>query len=123
MKVWVVNDCLIYVSVQMPNCLLHSHKHSKALNDALQLMQVVDDLQIAGADAAPSLLPALKRRNSGKRNLHRPWTAVEEDELVRLVEQAEHRKQVTCSLQFFFTPFSSSGLPLQQAPIINHPTA
>lgn len=80
----------------MLSCLPHSHKHGKALNDALQLMQVVDDFQTAGADATPSLLPALKRRNSGKRNLHRPWTAVEEDELVRLVEQAEHRKQVTC---------------------------
>jgi len=60
----------------------------------LQLLQVGDDLQTAGAPA--SLLPALKRRNSGKRNLHRPWTTVEEALLIRLVEQADYRKQVTC---------------------------
>ncbi|DBA66512.1 TPA: hypothetical protein ACH3X2_002482 [Trebouxia sp. C0005] len=46
------------------------------------------------AGAAASLLPALKRRNSGKRNLHRPWTTVEEALLTRLVEQADYRKQV-----------------------------
>lgn len=54
--------------------------------------KVMDDLETAGA--AASLLPALKRRNSGKRNLHRPWTTVEEALLIRLVEQADYRKQV-----------------------------
>ncbi|DBA92885.1 TPA: hypothetical protein ACH3X1_003055 [Trebouxia sp. C0004] len=57
-----------------------------------KLLQVRDDLQTVGA--AASLLPALKRRNSGKRNLHRPWTTVEEALLIRLVEQADYRKQV-----------------------------
>ena len=56
----------------------------------------MDDLETAGA--AASLLPALKRRNSGKRNLHRPWTTVEEALLIRLVEQVDYRKQVTCFL-------------------------
>ncbi len=55
----------------------------------------MDDLQASGANASQNLLPTLKRRNSGKRNLHKPWTAVEEDQLVRLVEQAEYRKQVS----------------------------
>ncbi len=64
--------------------------------NALQLLQVGDDLQTVGALA--SLLPALKRRNSGKRNLHRPWTTVEEALLIRLVEQADYRKQVSCIL-------------------------
>jgi len=63
----------------------------------LQLLQVGDDLQTAGAPA--SLLPALKRRNSGKRNLHRPWTTVEEALLIRLVEQADYRKLVSCFFQ------------------------
>lgn len=56
------------------------------------LSKVKDDLETAGA--ARSSLPALKRRNSGKRNLHRPWTTVEEALLIRLVEQAAYRKQV-----------------------------
>ena len=40
-------------------------------------------------------LPALKRRNSGKRNLHKPWTATEEEQLVKLVDQPEYRKEVS----------------------------
>ena len=54
----------------------------------------MDDLEASSTDPGPTLLPALKRRNSGKRNLHKPWTAEEEQQLVRLVEQADHRKQV-----------------------------
>lgn len=44
------------------------------------------------------MLSGLKRRNSGRRNLHKPWTEVEEAELVRLAEQADYRKQVKFSL-------------------------
>lgn len=61
------------------------------------LLQVVDDLPGCGHQAEGSLLPALRRRNSGKRNLHKPWTEVEEAELVRLVEHADYRKQVRLS--------------------------
>ncbi|DBB13625.1 TPA: hypothetical protein ACH3X3_000646 [Trebouxia sp. C0006] len=66
--------------------------HQQDLQVGQALGQVGDDLHTAGA--APSSLPALKRRNSGKRNLHRPWTTVEEALLIRLVEQADYRKQV-----------------------------
>ena len=53
-------------------------------------------MDIASSDpgAGACLLPSLRRRNSGKRNLHKPWTQVEEAELVRLVEQSDYRKQV-----------------------------
>lgn len=47
-----------------------------------------------GGQQAP-VLPALKRRNSGKRNLHKPWTATEEEQLVKLVDQPEYRKEVS----------------------------
>ena len=40
---------------------------------------------------------ARRRRHSGKRNLHKPWTKVEEAELVCLVDQTDHRKQVRLS--------------------------
>lgn len=54
----------------------------------------MDDISSPEQGAGACLLPSLKRRNSGKRNLHKPWTQVEEADLVRLVEQADYRKQV-----------------------------
>lgn len=74
----------------------------------------MDDLETAGA--AASLLPALKRRNSGKRNLHRPWTTVEEALLIRLVEQADYRKQVTCFLS------NNCSTSVQCVPPVRHLT-
>ena len=55
---------------------------------------MISDLGLAEADHHPSVLPPLKRRNSGKRNLHKPWTATEEEKLVKLVDQADYRKEV-----------------------------
>lgn len=54
----------------------------------------MDDNASSDQGRGACLLPGLKRRNSGKRNLHKPWTQVEEAELVRLVDQADYRKQV-----------------------------
>ncbi len=92
------NLCICTVSLHAPQqSLVHVLQIISAFGasiNALQLLQVMDDLETAGA--AASLLPALKRRSSGKRNLHRPWTTVEEALLTRLVEQADYRKQVTC---------------------------
>ena len=56
--------------------------------------QMLDNAQASGRDNKHSLLPDLKRRNSGRRNLGRPWTSTEEDQLVRLIDQADYRKQV-----------------------------
>ena len=62
--------------------------------DMLESQQVLDNVEASGRSSAQELLPALKRRNSGKRNLRRPWTSSEEDQLVRLVDHAQYRKQV-----------------------------
>ncbi|KAL0036858.1 hypothetical protein WJX77_002455 [Trebouxia sp. C0004] len=55
------------------------HQQDTQAGQALE--KVMADLETAGKPA--SLLPALKRRNSG--NLRRPWTTVEEALLIRLV--------------------------------------
>lgn len=57
-------------------------------------LQVINALGMSEADCSPPVLPALKRRNSGKRNLHKPWTSTEEEQLVKLVDQADYRKEV-----------------------------
>ncbi|KAL0036857.1 hypothetical protein WJX77_002455 [Trebouxia sp. C0004] len=67
------------------------HQQDTQAGQALE--KVMADLETAGKPA--SLLPALKRRNSG--NLRRPWTTVEEALLIRLVEQADYRKVLNTS--------------------------
>ncbi|KAL3148404.1 hypothetical protein ABBQ38_013861 [Trebouxia sp. C0009 RCD-2024] len=66
--------------------------------ESTQAQQALDEVLDYNASSSQGLgtclLPGLKRRNSGKRNLHKPWTQVEEAELVRLVDQADYRKQV-----------------------------
>lgn len=72
------NLCCVYVLSSFPPAVL----------------QVVDAVGVSDADSSPPLLPPLKRRNSGKRNLHKPWTSTEEETLVKLVDQADFRKAV-----------------------------